>query len=132
MLQLLSKEAVSVMTISVLMLGTMARIGVKFLYDPVRKYAGYQRRNILNLKPNSELRIVSCIHKSSHIAPVKNFLDMCCPTSTNPLVVHVLHLMELVGRSSPIFISHRLQERIGSGYKFSEDVIVTFDLFEHD
>ncbi|GAU21662.1 hypothetical protein TSUD_251460 [Trifolium subterraneum] len=35
--------------------------------------------------------------------------------------------MELVGRSSPIFISHCLQERLGSGrHTFSEDVIVTW------
>lgn len=133
MLQLLSNEAISLMTVVVLVLGSMAHIGVKCLYDPARKYAGYQKRNILNLKPNSELRVVACVHKPSHIVPIRNFLDLCCPTTSNPLVVHVLHLMELVGRSSPIFISHRLQERVGSGHHhFSEDVIVTFDLFEHD
>ncbi|KAK2377578.1 cation/H antiporter [Trifolium repens] len=83
---LMSNESLSVMTINVLVMGTMARIGVKYF-----------------------------------------------PTSSNPLVVHVLHLMELVGRSSPIFISHRHQERVDSGHHtFSEDVIVTFDLFEHD
>ncbi|CAJ2634315.1 unnamed protein product [Trifolium pratense] len=130
---LMSNEALSVMTINVLVMGTMAHVGVKFLYDPSRKYAGYQKRNIENMKPNSELKIVSCIHKPSHIIPIKNVLDICNPTSSNPLVVHVLHLMELVGRSSPIFISHRLQERLGSGrHTFSEDVIATIDLFEHD
>ncbi|WJX59242.1 hypothetical protein P8452_44591 [Trifolium repens] len=130
---IMSNESLSVMTINVLVMGTMARIGVKFLYDPSRKYAGYQKRNIVNLKPNSDLRIVSCIHKPSHIIPIKNVIDISNPTQSNPLVVHVLHLMELVGRSSPIFISHRLQERFGSGrHTFSEDVIVTFDLFEHD
>ncbi|GAU21659.1 hypothetical protein TSUD_251430 [Trifolium subterraneum] len=130
---LMSNESLSVMTINVLVMGTIARIGVKFLYDPSRKYAGYQKRNIMSLKPNTDLKIVSCIYKPSHIIPIKNVIDICSPTSSNPLVVHVLHLMELVGRSSPIFISHRLQERVGSGrYTFSEDVIVTFDLFEHD
>ncbi|KAG5109514.1 hypothetical protein JHK82_038737 [Glycine max] len=129
---LMSNETISMMAISVLVLGSIARIGVKSLYDPARKYAGYQKRNILNLKPNSELRVVACIHKPSHINSVKNVLDICCPTTANPLVVHVLHLIELVGRSSPIFISHRLQERLSSGHNYSEDIIVTFDLFEHD
>ncbi|TKY57112.1 Cation/H(+) antiporter 4 [Spatholobus suberectus] len=129
---LLSNGTVAIMAVSVLVLGSIARIGVKSLYDPSRKYVGYQKRNILNLKPNSELRIVACIHKPSHTMSVKNALDIFCPTTSNPLVVHVLHLMELVGRSSPIFISHRLQERVGSGHNYSEDVIVTFDLFEHD
>lgn len=129
----MSNESLAVSTLSVLVLGTMSRIGVKYLYDPSKKYAGYQKRNILNLKPNSELRIVSCIHKPSHITPIKNVLDIFSPTTSNPLVVHVLHLLELVGRSTPVFIAHRLQERVGSGHHtFSEDVIVTFDLFEHD
>lgn len=132
-MQLLSNEALSVLSINVLVIGTLARIGVKYLYDPSRKYAGYQKRNILSLKPNSELKIVSCILKPSHIIPIKNVLDICSPTSSNPLVIHILHLLELVGRSSPVFISHRLQERVGSSYHtFSEAVIVTFDLFEHD
>ncbi|KAK7339134.1 hypothetical protein VNO77_19780 [Canavalia gladiata] len=130
---LMSNGTIAMMAISVLVLGSIARIGVKSLYDPARKYAGYQKRNILYLKPNSDLKVVACIHKPSHIVSMKNALDIFCPTSNNPLVVHVLHLMELVGRSSPIFISHRLQERVGSGHhNYSEDVIVTFDLFEHD
>ncbi|GAU34311.1 hypothetical protein TSUD_20170 [Trifolium subterraneum] len=132
-MKLMSNGSLSIMTVNVFVMGTMAHIGVKFLYDPSRKYAGYQKRNIMNLKPNSDLRIVSCIHKPSHIIPIKNVIDICSHTSSNPLVVHVLHLMELVGRSSPIFISHRLQESVDSGHRtFSEDVIVTFDLFEHD
>ncbi|RDX65266.1 Cation/H(+) antiporter 4, partial [Mucuna pruriens] len=129
---LLSRETVAIMTISVLVLGSLARIGVKSLYNPSRKYGGYQKRNILHLKPNSDLRVVACIHKPSHIMSIKNALDYFCPTSNNPLVVHVLHLMELVGRSSPIFISHRLQERAGNGHNYSEEVIVTFNLFELD
>ncbi|KAL2316906.1 hypothetical protein Fmac_030782 [Flemingia macrophylla] len=129
---LMSKETVSMMAISVLVLGSIARIGVKALYNPSRKYAGYQKRNILNLKPNSELRMVACIHKRNHIQTIKTALDISCPTTTNPLVVHVLHLLELVGRSSPIFISHHGREGVDSGYTYSEDIIVTFDLFEHD
>ncbi|XP_020229520.1 cation/H(+) antiporter 4 [Cajanus cajan] len=129
---LMSVEIVSMMAISVLVLGSIARIGVKALYDPSRKYAGYQKRNIQNLKPNSELRMVACICKPRHIMPIKNALDIFYPTTSNPLAVHVLHLMELIGRSSPIFISHNLQERVGLHYNFSKDVIVTFNLFEHD
>ncbi|CAJ1971222.1 unnamed protein product [Sphenostylis stenocarpa] len=120
------------MAISILVLASIGRIGVKALYDPTRKYAGYQKRNILNLKPNAELRVVACIHKPSHITSIKNALDICCPAPNNPLLAHVLHLIELVGRSSPIFISHRVQERVDSNHNYSEDVIVAFDLFEHD
>ncbi|KAK7267620.1 hypothetical protein RIF29_20298 [Crotalaria pallida] len=124
---------VGVMVISGLILATISKIGVKFLYDPSRKYAGYQRRNILYLKPNTELRIVACIHKPCHISPIRNFLELLSPTTTNPMVVDVMHLMELVGMTSPIFISHRNQIISSSSqHLYSEDIIVTFSLFEHE
>ncbi|XP_019418395.1 PREDICTED: cation/H(+) antiporter 4-like [Lupinus angustifolius] len=125
---------VSIMVISGLILATISKIGVKSLYDPSRKYAGYQKRNILYLKPNTELRVVACVHKPCHIVPVRNSLDLFSPTPTNPLVVDVLHLMELIGRTSPIFISHRNQQMsVGSSHhNFSGEIIVTFSLYEHE
>ena len=105
---------------------------MKSLYDPSRIYAGYQKRNIMNLKPGSELRLVACIHKPSHIIPIKSVLELYSPTPEKALVADVVHLMELVGRTTPIFISHRLQHAVGSSfYNYSGDVIVSFDLFEH-
>ncbi|KAG4953098.1 hypothetical protein JHK87_038692 [Glycine soja] len=59
------------------------------------------------------------------------FLTFVAPQH-QPLSGSRLASDELVGRSSPIFISHRLQERLSSGHNYSEDIIVTFDLFEHD
>ncbi|CAL0302542.1 unnamed protein product [Lupinus luteus] len=125
---------VGIMVISGLILATISKIGVKSLYDPSRKYAGYQKRNILYLKPNAELRIVACVHKPCHIVPVRNSLDLFNPTPTNPLVVDVLHLMELIGRTSPIFISHRNQQMSlgASHHNFSGEIIVTFSLYEHE
>ncbi|CAL0302540.1 unnamed protein product [Lupinus luteus] len=125
---------VGIMVISGLILATISKIGVKSLYDPSRKYAGYQKRNILYLKPNSELRVVACIHNPCHIVPMRNSLDLFNPTPTNPLVVDVLHLMELIGRTSPIFISHRNQQMsvTASHHNFSGEIIVTFSLYEHE
>ncbi|XP_019432096.1 PREDICTED: cation/H(+) antiporter 3-like [Lupinus angustifolius] len=130
-----SEEAISVMIISVLMVGTISAFGVKTLYDPSRKYAGYQKRNIINLKPNSELRVVACMHKPSHMIPIKNVLQLCSPSPGNELVVDLLHLMELVGRASPIFIAHHHQQKKGgesSHHNYSGEVIVTFNLFERE
>ncbi|XP_027340771.1 cation/H(+) antiporter 4-like [Abrus precatorius] len=127
-----SKTTIGVMVVSVLVLGSASRLGVKFLYDPSRKYAGYQKRNIMNLKHNSELRVVACIHKPYHTVHVRNVLQLCSPAPENTLVADVLHLMELVGRSTPIFIAHKIQQSVGSSYNYSGEVIVTFDLFERD
>ncbi|RDX71027.1 Cation/H(+) antiporter 4, partial [Mucuna pruriens] len=127
-----SKRTIVIMVMSVLVLGTTTRLGVKALYDPSRKYAGYQQRNVMNLKHNSELKVVACIHKPWHIVQIKHMLQLCYPAPDNILVADILHLMELVGRSTPIFIAHKLHQRLGSSHNYSGELIVTFDIFERD
>ncbi|KAF3448410.1 hypothetical protein FNV43_RR09123 [Rhamnella rubrinervis] len=105
---------------------------VKFLYDPSRKYAGYQKRNIMHLKPNAELRIVSCIYRPDDILAMINLLENSCPTKENSITVYVLHLIELVGRASPIFISHQMQQKSLSNTSYSENVVLSFGRFERD
>ncbi|MED6152387.1 hypothetical protein PIB30_091580 [Stylosanthes scabra] len=127
----LNSATVATLFISALILGSTAYIGIKSLYDPSRKYAGFEKRNILHLKPNSDLRIVACIQKPHHVSSIKNMLYLC-PTSTSPLEVEVLHLIELVGSATPIFISHQLQESASTSHNYSGDIMVAFDLFKHD
>ncbi|RDY10860.1 Cation/H(+) antiporter 4, partial [Mucuna pruriens] len=128
-----SKQIIAILIISVLVLGTTSSLGVKALYDPARKYAGYQKRNIMSLKhSNCELRVVACIHKPCHMIHMKNMLQLCSPGPDNTLVADIVHLVELVGRSTPIFIAHKLHQSVGSSYNYSGELIVTFDLFERD
>ncbi|XP_058782450.1 cation/H(+) antiporter 4-like [Vicia villosa] len=125
-------ESIGIMVISTLVFATISKLGVKALYDPSRKYAGYQKRNIMNLKQNSELRLVAVVHRASHMVHVKNFLSLCSPAPDNVLIADVVHVMELIGRTTPIFISHRLQQKTGSTHNYSGELVVTFDLFERD
>ncbi|XP_045822389.1 cation/H(+) antiporter 4-like [Trifolium pratense] len=127
-----SQKAIGAMVISTLILATISRVGVKLLYDPSRKYAGYQKRNIMNLKQNTELRLVAVVHRAIHMVHIKDFLNLCSPAPDNALVADVLYLMELIGRTTPIFISHRLQQRKRSTQNYSIELVVTFDLFERD
>ncbi|KAK9279114.1 hypothetical protein L1049_012789 [Liquidambar formosana] len=103
---------------------------VRHLYDPSRKYAGYQRRTIMHSRPDSELRILSCIHNPDSIAAMINLLDASCPTEEKPLAVYVLHLIELVGRASPLFISHQIQKRTDSDRSYSENIILAFAKYQ--
>jgi len=107
---------------------------VKRLYDPSRKYFGYQKRNIFDSKFDSNLRILVCIHKQHHTTPIISALDLFNPTPLYPTTVHVLHLIELVGRSSPIFISHKMKKGVPSHARnsYSENVILSFKLYEDE
>ncbi|KAJ1404589.1 Sodium/solute symporter superfamily [Sesbania bispinosa] len=130
---LISGQLYGLMMISVVVIACIVQWSVKFLYDPSRKYASYHRRNIMSLRPHSELRILVSIHKPNHIAPMIDFLDLCYPTAEHPITVDVVHLIELVGRALPLFIPHCLQRQVsGSQRSYSDDVILAFNIFEHD
>lgn len=103
------------------------------IYDPSRMYAGYEKRNMLHMKPNSELRILSCIYRTDDIHPMINLLEATFPSRESPVATYVLHLMELIGRATPVFISHRLQTRKNEDTSYnSESVIASFDQFHKD
>ncbi|XP_039034277.1 cation/H(+) antiporter 4-like [Hibiscus syriacus] len=115
-IEYMSKQAFSIFTLEVLVNATIIPILVKFLYDPdSRKYAGYQKRNIQHLKPNSELRILACVHRPEHVSALIDVLDITCPTKESPNVVYALHLIELTGRDTPIFIAHSRNEKVVKG-----------------
>ncbi|CAJ2677470.1 unnamed protein product [Trifolium pratense] len=128
--KLFNNASYGVMIVSIMIIACLVKWLVKILYDPSRKYAGYQKRNIVSLKPDAELRLLACIHKQYNISAITDVIDICSPTTEQPIIVDALHLIELVGRTSPIFISHRLQK---TGHKsYSDDVILALDLYEHE
>lgn len=116
--------------ISVLIIAILVPSMVNYLYDPSRKYAGYQKRNIIDMKPNAELRILACIDSQYDVAPVIDLLDVSCPTGGSPISVNALHLIELVGRASPVFIAHHIHEKVTFNIHFSEKVIGPFNRYQ--
>ncbi|KAK7317153.1 hypothetical protein RJT34_01137 [Clitoria ternatea] len=131
--QIIDGETYGIMMISIIIIASFVQWSVKVMYDPSRKYVGYQKRNIMSLRPNCELKILGCIHKPNHISSMIGMLNLCCPTTENPIIVEVLHLIELVGRALPLFVSHRFQrQEFGVNKSYSDKVILAFDLYEHD
>ncbi|KAL5569795.1 hypothetical protein UlMin_026370 [Ulmus minor] len=129
-INIFTQETFNLMMLGNLVVVIIVPLFVKCLYDPSRKYAGYQKRNIMHLKPNSELRVLACIHGPDDIPAVINILDAACPTQENPIVVSVLHLIELIGRTTPIFIAHQKNKKSLSHVSYSEHVIISFNRFE--
>nr|POE98052.1 cation/h(+) antiporter 3 [Quercus suber] len=128
----INMEIFSVGMLAVLVTASIVPIMIRRLYDPSRKYAGYQRRNVIDLKPNAELRILACIHRPDHITATVDLLETIHPTREKPLAVHALHLIELIGRASPIFISHQMQKKTLSNRSYSQDVILAFTHFQRN
>ncbi|KAF8033828.1 hypothetical protein BT93_C0173 [Corymbia citriodora subsp. variegata] len=130
--KVLTNDVYSFVVAVILAIAIITPYGVKYFYDPSRKYAGYQRRNILHLKPNAELRIVATLHRPDNVAAILNLIDATCPTKERTVALYGLHLIELVGRASPVFISHRMQKRIFVKNSYSENIIVALNHYEQD
>ncbi|XP_059429301.1 cation/H(+) antiporter 3-like [Corylus avellana] len=130
--EVMTDQVFTLSCVSILVIAISVPLLVKFLYHPSRRYAGYQKRDIMHCRANTELRILVCIHRPDSIAAVIKLLEVSCPSRERPLAVYVLHLIELIGRTSPIFISHQVQKKTVSNSSYSENVIHAFNNFEQD
>ncbi|XP_059627064.1 cation/H(+) antiporter 3-like [Cornus florida] len=126
----LSEEAFAMVTLSVLITAVIVPYLVRFLYDYSKTYIGYQKRNIQRSTDNAELRIFVCVHRQDDAIAAIKLLDISNPTRESPLLVHVLHLMELKGRATPLLINHKLGQKI-SAASHSRKIIDVFDYYEN-
>ncbi|XP_057981058.1 cation/H(+) antiporter 15-like [Malania oleifera] len=99
---------------------------VRRLYDPSRRYASYQRRNVLCTPKDAELRILTCIHRKDDALATIGLLETSNPTKISPISLYVLHLVELVGRATPLLMDHQQHEKVSSSYGSNVRHIIDF------
>ncbi|GMI93883.1 cation/H+ exchanger 4 [Hibiscus trionum] len=125
-------EIFACMTIIIVVTASIVPMLVKALYDPSRKYACYQKRSIMHCKLNEELRMLTCIHVPANVNSLLQILNVTCLTRQSPISLHVLHLIKLSGRATPLFISHDKNWKNLSDNSYSENVVLAFNQFERD
>ncbi|KAM7252939.1 hypothetical protein ACFE04_025557 [Oxalis oulophora] len=128
--KLIQQKLYNLMVFTIMGIATLVPILVRIFYDSKRKYAGYRKRNIMSSTLNSELSIVACIHVPNNVTAIINLLDVSSPTRDSPISVNVLQLVKLSAQSSPIFITHQLEQHAPSKHSYSENVIFSFKQFE--
>nr|XP_009772205.1 PREDICTED: cation/H(+) antiporter 4-like [Nicotiana sylvestris] len=128
--KIINQETFAFMVLATLFTAVFVQIMVSWLYDPSRKYAGYQRRNLMN--SNNKLPILFCIHNQDNTAAILRLLEKSNPNRDFPIVANVLHLIELRGRASSVFISHQVQTKAISDVSYSENVILAFQGYERN
>ncbi|KAE8700147.1 Lipase 1 isoform 1 [Hibiscus syriacus] len=125
-----NKSILAYMTLIIIVVASIVPMLVKALYDPSRKYASYQKRSIMHCKINEELRMISCIHIPANVNSIIDILSTS--TTETPIALHVLHLIKLSGRATPLFISHDMNQHTLSNNYYSENVVLSFRRFERD
>ncbi|CAK8537902.1 unnamed protein product [Lathyrus sativus] len=106
---------------------------VKFLYDPSKKYLSLNRRRTMEQSTQDiELCLMACIHDQETTPSLINVLEMSNPSLENPICFYVLHLIQLRGRSTPVFIDHQLNSKNNPPEKnYSQHIINAFRSYEH-
>ncbi|XP_059436571.1 cation/H(+) antiporter 3-like [Corylus avellana] len=86
-MRIITDEVFSMICVYILLTAIFMPLLLKFLYDPSRQYAGYQKRDLMNCTRNAELRILACIHRPDNIVAVTTLLEVSCPSRERPLIV---------------------------------------------
>ncbi|XP_010521718.1 PREDICTED: cation/H(+) antiporter 6B [Tarenaya hassleriana] len=127
---IIRREVFSVTCVAILANSLLTPMAIHLLHDRSKRFICYRKRNLLNLKPNSELRILVSISKPDNIASMMNFLKASYPSEGHPMSCYILSLVELVGQATPTFISHQLQKPKPGSRSFSDNVISSFQSFQ--
>ncbi|XP_059627068.1 cation/H(+) antiporter 3-like [Cornus florida] len=78
---------------------------------------------------NAELRIFVCVHRQDEALAAIKLLEVTNPSRESPLLVHVLHLMELKGQATPLLINHKFGQKISATSR-SRQIIDIFNYYK--
>ncbi|KAF6161176.1 hypothetical protein GIB67_007817 [Kingdonia uniflora] len=123
-------EAFSILLVTVVIITSVISPIVKKLYDPSRRYMTYKRRTIKHHSRQTTLGILTCIHCRDNVPRIIKLLEASNPSNENPVYVCVLQLVKLVGRTSPLLVDHRRQNKYTT--KPTRALINTFRYWEHN
>ncbi|KAM4095912.1 hypothetical protein ACJW30_08G066900 [Castanea mollissima] len=87
-------------------------------------------RSIQHTMANEELRLLACIFHQNSTPSIINLLEVSHPMLRSPICFYVVHLMELLGRSSPILVAHQKGKRSSIHSHQSDHIINAFRLYE--
>ncbi|XP_026432432.1 cation/H(+) antiporter 15-like [Papaver somniferum] len=123
----------TIMVLALVVLVAVITPAVKYLYDPSSKYLTYKGGSILHSNENnSDFRVLVCVHTIDDVPAIMRIIEASNPTKLHPLTIYLLHLIELVGRASPLLISHTLDELAStSNPTISERIINVFKKFQN-
>ncbi|KAL4366927.1 hypothetical protein GQ457_05G000060 [Hibiscus cannabinus] len=98
------------MVVSILIMTCLVGPVVSFTHKSTRHLKQHHRMNLERSKPESELRVLACLHSSKNLSGLINLLHLSNATRKSPIVVFAVYLVELTGRASALLIFHDKSE----------------------
>ncbi|KAE9608054.1 putative cation/H+ exchanger, rossmann-like alpha/beta/alpha sandwich [Lupinus albus] len=111
-------QVFSQMVLYVVLMTSICAPLIKVLYKrnprvlkPQNSVEGHVMRTIQNTFENIEFNIVSCLHNDGNVHSMIALLETCNPSKESPICVHVIHLIELSGKFTPVLLPMNKQNR---------------------
>ncbi|BFG30381.1 hypothetical protein CerSpe_166550 [Prunus speciosa] len=105
-LHVLDHNTFSVMILAIVIMTAAVGPILALIYKSNGPSKQHTHRSIRSIQPNSEFRILTCIHSTSNVLSIINLLEASNPTKQSPMFVFAVHLVELSGRASAMLIVH--------------------------
>ncbi|XP_031485923.1 cation/H(+) antiporter 19-like [Nymphaea colorata] len=133
--KVLNEQTFAIMVLMALFTTFITTPLVTAFYKPARKATPYKHRTIQRRSPDSQLRILVCLHSTRNVPTIINLIEASRGTrSRRPVCVYAMHLMELSERSSAILMCHKARN---NGLPFwnkvrpeSDQIIVAFEAYQ--
>ncbi|KAF9622326.1 hypothetical protein IFM89_031129 [Coptis chinensis] len=116
---------------SVITTGASAPL-MRYLYKSSMNYNLHSKRTIQHSEPNTELRILACIHHEQNALSMIHLLKATNPTKFSPINLSIIHFVEIVGHETPILISHKVHRKFSSATTASQSIMNVFRYYEQN
>ncbi|KAF5178640.1 Cation/H(+) antiporter, partial [Thalictrum thalictroides] len=104
---------------------------VRYLFKSTIKDK-HNRRTIQHSNPYGELRVMACIYEEENVPSIIHLLKATNPTKDSPINVSIVHFVELVGRATPLIISHKAHRKPSAATAVSQRIITVFKRYEEN
>ncbi|CAL9118909.1 unnamed protein product [Musa acuminata var. zebrina] len=102
---ILGNQSFTILVVMSVVVTTLVSPLLKAVVRPSKRLVFYKRRTIWWPNPDSELRLLTCVHVPRQVPGLIALLDISHPTKRSPIFVYALHLIELTGRTSAILLN---------------------------
>ncbi|XWS61049.1 hypothetical protein CRYUN_Cryun07bG0092400 [Craigia yunnanensis] len=131
----LNNQSFPLMILTLLIMSCLIEPIIAFAYKPTRNIIEHKNRTIQRTEPDSEFRILACVHSMRNVMGTLSLLDLSHGTKKTPFSIFAIHLLELSERASTaMLIVHDEYKVGGNGYSREKtetsQVIRAFENFE--
>ncbi|KHN04791.1 Cation/H(+) antiporter 15 [Glycine soja] len=134
-LKVIDTEVFSVTVMYVVVLTSLCIPLIKCLYRH-RNAKAYKKTALKQSKtsPKTQFNMVSCVHTDEDVHNMIALIEACNPTTQSPLYVYVVHLIELVGKSTPILLPMNKNNRksLSVDYPNTNHILRAFENYSNN